>query len=172
MRTNRARLEHDARDIVINPAGKITVVQFFDYNCGYCKLAAPDVLALIKARPDVHLVFKDWPVVGGDDSVRAARVAYGLRSQKGDGLGLYRDFIAARPLNTQAIVQITAGKGLNAANLEDAAEKAGVEAYLRDTNQVAHDLGLEGTPAFIVGDKLIESSDIDRLKAAIAAAKT
>jgi protein-disulfide isomerase len=171
IRSDRAKLENDKRDLVINPNGKITVVQFFDYNCGYCKIAGPELVALAKQRPDVRFVFKDWPVVGGETSVQAARAAYGLRQSGGDGPGFYADLIAARPANAQTIGVIAQGRQLNVEALHTAADKADFQRYLQDTNNLAHDLGLEGTPAFIVGDQLFEGSDIQRLKAAIANVK-
>jgi protein-disulfide isomerase len=170
IRINRAALERDRRDLVANPNGKITVVQFFDYNCSWCKASAPEVQALIKSRPDVRFVFKDWPVVGGAASEHAARVAYGLRTGKGDGLALYHDFIAARPLDGTAVERITAAKGLDAAALETAGEHAGAAKYLSDTKALAQRLGLSGTPTFIIGDHVIEGADSTKLKAAIDAA--
>jgi protein-disulfide isomerase len=169
VRSDRAKLEHDPRDLVINPKGKITVVQFFDYNCGYCKLAAPEILALAKARPDVRFVFKDWPVVGGDESVHVAKVAYGVRRQGGDAQGLYADLIHARPANEAAVQAIASNRHLDLAAAQGAADKGDFEGYLQDTGKLARDLGLEGTPAFVVGDQVFEGSDIERLKAAIAA---
>ena len=172
IKSDRAKLENDKRDLVINPGGKITVVQFFDYNCGYCKIAGPEVLALAKSRPDVRFVFKDWPVVGGEESVQAARAAYGLRHQNGEAaIAFYDDLIRARPANAANIQTIAAIRHLDIAGLHAAADKADFERYLQDTGRLAHDLGLEGTPAFIVGDQLFEGSDIQRLKAAIANVK-
>jgi protein-disulfide isomerase len=60
----RGQLERDSRDFVANPGGKITVVEFFDYRCGYCKLAAPQVVELIQQNPDVRFVFKEFPIFG------------------------------------------------------------------------------------------------------------
>ena len=168
IKSDRDKLERDSRDLVINPNGKITVVQFFDYNCGYCKIAGPEVLALAKSRPDVRFVFKDWPVVGGEESVQAAKAAYGLRNQRGDGAGFYADLIRARPANTANIETIAAIRHLDLGAIHAAADKADFGRYLQDTGKLAHDLGLEGTPAFIVGDQMFEGSDIQRLKAAIA----
>src|SRR5690349_3340447 len=62
MNKYRAQLERDPRDFVANPDGKITVVEFFDYRCGYCKLAAPEVVKLIQENPDVRFVFKEFPI--------------------------------------------------------------------------------------------------------------
>ena len=168
IKADRAKLERDSRDLVINPNGKITVVQFFDYNCGYCKVAGPEIMALAKSRPDVRFVFKDWPVVGGAQSVEAAKAAYGLRHANGDGAGFYADLIQARPANGDSINLIASVRHLDVAAMHSAADKADFAGYLRDTGKLAQDLGLEGTPAFVVGDQMFEGADIQRLKAAIA----
>jgi protein-disulfide isomerase len=60
----RQALERDPRDFVANPNGSITVVEFFDYRCGYCKLAAPQIVELIQKNPDVRFVFKDFVIFG------------------------------------------------------------------------------------------------------------
>ncbi|MCA6271585.1 MAG: DsbA family protein, partial [Phenylobacterium sp.] len=71
---NRAALERDPRDVVFNPGGRITVVEFFDYRCGYCKTIAPEVAALVRDNPDVRLVLKEFPIFGGASDL-AARTA-------------------------------------------------------------------------------------------------
>ena len=70
----RGQLERDPRDFVANPNGKVTVVEFFDYRCGYCKLAAPEVVKLIQQNPDVRFVFKEFPIFGAVSDT-AAKVA-------------------------------------------------------------------------------------------------
>ncbi|HET9160346.1 MAG TPA: DsbA family protein [Caulobacteraceae bacterium] len=171
IRADRVKLERDPRDLVLNPNGKVTVVQFFDYNCGYCKQAAPELLAMAKARPNVRFVFKDWPVVGGEESVHAARIAYGVRQSHGNAAQFYADLIGARPANRASLQVIAAARGLDLNGLQAAADKGDFDRYQKDTGKLAHDLGLEGTPAFVVGDEMFEGSDIERLKAAIAKAK-
>jgi protein-disulfide isomerase len=171
LKENRRQLEHDPDDFVANPAGKITVVEFFDYNCGYCKSVAPDVLALIARDKDVRLVFKELPVVGGAPSQRAARIALALKAQNGDYLGLHADFIRARPLDNSAIDRIVSARGLDPEALEQSAAGLGVEKHIIDTKTLAQGLGLDGTPMFIVGDTVIEGANFAALTAAIAAAK-
>lgn len=171
LKDSRRALEHDSRDFVANPDGKLTVVQFFDYNCAYCKLAAPEVLALIKAHPDVRFVFKELPIIGGEASQRASRIALAVKEKGGDYLGLYHDFIAARPLDNAGIERITAARGLDAKALEAVAEQTGVDKHIADDKALAQKIGLQGTPTFIIGDEIIEGADVARLKAAIEKAK-
>ncbi len=94
---NRAALERDGRDLVANPGGTVTVVQFADYRCGYCKAAAPEIQALIKADPDVRVVFKEFPIFGGVSDT-AAKIA--LTPQvKAQGLVFYHDWMAEKALD-------------------------------------------------------------------------
>lgn len=171
LKKHRGALERDSRDYVANPGGKITVVQFFDYNCSYCKVAAPDVFTLIDQNPDVRFVFKEFPIIGGAPSERAARIMLAVQQQKGDYLGLHKDFIAARPLDNAAIDRITAAHGLNAASLEKVAEREHVDRHLSQIKALAQELGMQGTPTFIVGDEVIEGANTPALKAAIEKAK-
>ena len=71
---NRKALERDPRDVVINPDGKITVVEFYDYRCGYCKTIAPEVADLVRSNKDIRLVLKEFPIFGGASDL-AARTA-------------------------------------------------------------------------------------------------
>jgi protein-disulfide isomerase len=77
---NRKALEQDPRDFVANPGGKVTVVEFFDYNCGYCRLALPTVIQLVKGDGKIRLVLKELPIFG-DDSVAAAKLALASNKQ-------------------------------------------------------------------------------------------
>ena len=76
----RQAIERDPRDIVINPNGSVTVTEFFDYRCGYCRHAAPEIVDLVQKNPDIRLVLKDF-VIFGHDSEAAARLARGAKDQ-------------------------------------------------------------------------------------------
>ena len=75
---NRAALERDPRDVVINPGGKITVVEFYDYRCGYCKTIAPELAELVQENKDIRLVLKEFPIFGGDSDYAAMAAIAGL----------------------------------------------------------------------------------------------
>jgi len=165
---NRQAIEHDPRDFVANPNGKVTVTEFYDYRCPHCVNAAPGVLALIKDNPDVRFVFKEFPIFGAT-SEKAAQGAIALKHAGGDYLALYRDFMAARPLDDAAIDRILAAHGVTEAMLQDpkAAEEA--KTQLADVRKLAIGVGIEGTPAFVIGDTLVPGEDLDAVKAAIKA---
>ncbi|CAN5131766.1 DsbA family protein [soil metagenome] len=171
IKANRRALENDPRDFVAHPNGKITVVQFFDYNCGYCKSIAPDFLTLIDENPDVRFVFKELPIVGGPMSERAARMALTVSADKGDYLGLYRTLIETPRVDNAAIDRVLVQRGLDPMALETRAAALKVDAHIEDVKALAQELGLQGTPAFIIGDSFVGGAHIGEIKAAIAKAK-
>jgi protein-disulfide isomerase len=165
----RGQLERDPRDFVANPNGKITVVEFFDYRCGYCKLAAPQVVSLIEQNPDVRFVFKEFPIFG-EVSDTAAKVAL-TRAAKTKGVQLYKTLMSEKALDDAALDRHLAEVGIDATAARKDAQHPLIERQILDTHALAEALKIEGTPAFIVGDTMIPGADIPALKAAIAAAR-
>ncbi|MFZ3007758.1 MAG: DsbA family protein [Phenylobacterium sp.] len=166
---HREALERDPRDFVANPNGKITVVEFFDYRCGYCKTSAPEILQIIRDNPDVRFVFKEFPIFGGESTL-AAQVALSPAG-KAKGLALYQGFMAEKALDSASIDRHLAAVGINPAQARAAGESAAVQKHISETRELAQSLGIEGTPAFIVGDRMVPGADMPALRAAIAAAK-
>jgi protein-disulfide isomerase len=170
IRSHKAALERDPRDFVVNPTGKITVVEFFDYQCGYCKLAAPEVIKLIKANPDIRFVFKDF-VIFGPESEAAARAAIGAGRQ-GRYFEAYQNFMSEKAINHTALPRLLKASGVDdLAKAQAAGTDAAATQKLKDDHQLAMDIGLEGTPAFLVGETLVPGADMDALRAAIAKAR-
>jgi protein-disulfide isomerase len=167
---NRAAIERDARDFVANPNGKVTVTEFYDYRCPHCINAAPAVVALIQANPDVRFVFKEFPIFGAA-SDRAALGAIAVKRAGGDYVGLYRDFMAAHPLDDAAIDRILTAHGVAPASLDDVALKTQATDQLAAVRKLAMGLGIDGTPAFIIGDAMVPGDDMKAVTAAIAAAR-
>lgn len=163
----RQRLERDSRDKVLNPDGKITVVELFDYNCGYCKLIAPQVLELARTHPQVRFVFKDMVIFGETSEYTAAATA--LTRTPEQFIALHKAFMAAKPLDDAVATRIITAHGLDPAAVRREQASAARKQYLRDVHGIAGGLGIEGTPAFIVGDTLIPGADPEALKTAIAA---
>ena len=166
----RQKLERDPRDFVANPGGKITVVEFFDYRCGYCKLAAPQVVQLIKEHPDVRFVFKEFPIFGAA-SDRAAAGALLVKKEGGDYLGLYHDFMAQKGMDDDGVDQILKAHGVDPDQLSQPPVANAVSAHLEAVRKLGVALGVQGTPTFIVGDVVIPGEAPDALRAAVAAAK-
>lgn len=152
-----------------NPQGDVAVVEFFDYNCGYCKLIAPEVLALIRANPDVRFVFKDMTIFG-EASEYAAAGAH-LTKAGGKYLDVHRAFMAEKPLEDDDVARILTLNGVSPAAARERQQSAEQRKYLEDQHQLAAALGIQGTPAFVVGDVMIPGADPLALKQAIAAVK-
>jgi protein-disulfide isomerase len=168
---HRAAIERDPRDFVANPNGKITVTEFYDYRCPHCINAAPKVLDLIQSNPDVRFVFKEFPIFGAA-SERAARAALAVKAAGGDYVGVYKAFMAAHPLDDAAIDRILTANGVSPSALDDPKAKAAADRQLSDIRTLAvTDLGVEGTPAFIIGGVMVPGEDMDAVKAAIAQAR-
>jgi protein-disulfide isomerase len=161
----RQALERDPRDVVINPAGTITVTEFFDYRCGYCRHAAPEIIELVQKNPDIRLVLKDF-VIFGRDSEAAARLMLGAKDQ-GKSLELHKALMAENALDAAGALRIAKGLGIDLAKAKAAGESEAVTQHLADTETLAKTLALQGTPAFIVGDTLIPGADMNALKLAI-----
>ena len=166
----RPALERDPQDFVANPGGKVTVTEFYDYRCPHCINITLNVLDLIHRRPDVRFVFKDWPIFGAT-SQYAARVAFEAQAQHKDYLGLYTAFMASRSLDPAEIDRIAASEGVDTSALKQPAERARADAHVKATTALARQLGIDGTPGFVVGDEIVEGEDLERLEDAIAQAE-
>ncbi len=164
---NRARLERDGRDHVLNPDGQVTVVQFFDYNCGYCKVIAPEILEMARTRPNVRFVFKDM-VIFGPSSEYAAAAASAARSPA-QFSSIHNAMMTAKPLDQAAVDRILTAHGISPASVRATMAGDKWQGYVRDVRALAQEMGIDGTPAFVVGDNVVHGADPDSLKAAIAA---
>ena len=135
-----------------NPKGEITVVEFFDYNCGWCKKAVDEVTKLIKADPQVRIVFKELPIFG-EASTLAAKAAMASVKQ-----GKYWDYHVAlmkeKQVTKDNLFKIAEKVGLNVDKLKADMADPAFEAALKETAAIAQELGIEGTPGFIVDDKV------------------
>ena len=171
LKGERQSLEHDQRDFVANPNGKITVTEFYDYRCPHCINAAPAVLGIIHDNPDVRFVFKELPIFGAT-SEHAARTAIAIKNAGGDYLGLYHDLMTTKGLNDSAVDQIARAHGLDPAKVERGQARTTADAQISDAHKLADKLAIDGTPTFIIGDVLVPGEDMDAVRAAIAKART
>jgi protein-disulfide isomerase len=165
----RQALERDPRDFVANPNGSITVVEFFDYRCGYCKLAAPQIVELIRKNPDVRFVFKDFVIFGHDSEV-AARMVLGAKDQ-GKTIELHKQLMAEKSLDEAGVMRVAQQLGIDLAKARASGTSEAVTQHLADTHALAEALAIEGTPAFFVGDQMIPGADMHALNLAIDQAR-
>ncbi|MFI4934454.1 MAG: DsbA family protein [Caulobacterales bacterium] len=166
----RAALERDPRDYVANPAGKVTVTEFYDYRCPHCINIAPKVVELIRRHPEVRFVFKEMPIFG-DTSDRAAIAALGAKAQGKDYVGLYEAFMAAHPLTDDEVDRIAAAKGVDLAATQTPQAQNKARTQIADVAKLAAKLAIDGTPGFVVGDQIVHGEDFDALQAGIAKAE-
>ena len=168
----RAALERDPRDFVANPNGKVTVVEFFDYRCPYCKASLPAIQALILQNPDIRFVFKEFPIIPDADgkvglSLRASEAALAA-ARAGKYQSVHDAMMALSPLDDDAIAKALRDNGLDPATTVASADDLH---HIKDVRDLAFAIGAHGTPAFVVGDTLIEGNSMDQLALAIEQAK-
>jgi protein-disulfide isomerase len=140
-----------------NPNGKITLVEFFDYNCGYCKKSLDDIAKLLKEDPDLRLVIKDFPVLG-PGSVEAAEIATAMRNQaKGDKYWQYHAKLLATRGQVGKAQALAAARdaGADMDRLARDAASPETHASLQEVMTVADKLQLTGTPTFVLADEVI-----------------
>ena len=143
-----------------NPSGDVTLVEFFDYNCGYCKRALADVQALMKSDPKLKVVLKDFPVLG-PESVEASRVALAVKRQlKGEKLFEYHvKLMETRGrVNGERAIAVAKEMGVDVGRLQKDMEGPEVKATLQENVSLGDRLGLSGTPAFVVGNEVISGA--------------
>ncbi len=167
--SNRDALINDGYSYVGgNPNGDVTVVEFFDYRCGYCKKVSGDVAALMQADPNVRIVFKEFPILG-KVSDEAARAAIASRKQGDDKYwAFHQAMLGADGLDSAAIYDIAAGQGIDVAKLKADMKGSDIDQVITKNHELAGQIGVDGTPAFIIGDQLFPGAlGVDDLKAAV-----
>jgi protein-disulfide isomerase len=141
-----------------NPNGDVTFVEFFDYNCGYCKRAMTDMLTLMKDDPKLKVVLKEFPVLG-PGSVEAAQVAVAVRMQDKTGkkyLDFHQKLLGGRGQADKAHAMAAAKDvGLDMARLEKDMAGPEVKASLEESLKLAEALGLNGTPSYVIGSDVV-----------------
>lgn len=169
---NRAALVNTPTDPVRgNPTGAITVVEFFDARCPYCKRMVPAVAELLRRHRDVRLVQKDLPILG-PSSVLASRAL--LAAQRQGKYAEYHDaLLSTREDLTEPVLKREAEKlGLNWARLRADMDAPEIARRLEANLALARELGIEGTPAYVVGDRLVPGAlDLAGLEQLVATAR-
>jgi protein-disulfide isomerase len=163
-----ARLFDDGRDPSVGPKdAKVSVVLFQDYQCGHCKAeAAPAVIKLLAAQPDVRFVFKELPIFG-QRSVAAARAAIAAARQ-GKYFGVFKALMADTVLDDAAIKAALTDAGIDLKRAQADAESKETKALLDDNAKLAGEIGVDGTPTFVIGDQMVLGADIEEVERAIA----
>jgi len=143
-----------------NPNGDVTVVEFFDYNCGFCRRALPDLVKLIDSDDKVKVVFKELPIFG-EESEAAAKAALAAGKQ-----GKYFEMhqkLYAEPgkADKDKALRAAAELGLDVPQLEKDMEDPSIQQALDETKDLAQKLGLQGTPLYLIGDRIVPGAPDD-----------
>jgi len=171
--THQRELLHDSTSPVGgDPAGEVTVIEFFDYRCGFCQRAAGSVTQLQKDDTHVRIVYKNFPILGVA-SVHPATAALASRSQVQHQAFHEVLFAAKGELAKEHIRQIANDVGLDTKKLVADMENPEWLAIIERNRALASDLGITGTPAFVVGTELVPGAiDLTTLKDLVARART
>lgn len=171
---NAGRIFEDGFSYVAgNPQGDVTLVEFLDYRCGYCKRAQPEVEALLERDPNLRLVVKEFPILG-PDSVSAGKMALAALELDRTRFGPLHDALMAYKgnLTEQAAYRLAAEHGYDTDRLREVADSTRIDDRLQQNYQLAQALGLQGTPAFIVGNQILRGFlPADQLAAAVEEAR-
>lgn len=176
VKDNAAEIFNSPRQVVLgNPHGDVTMVEFFDYNCGYCKHAMGDMLTLLKTDPKLRVVLKEFPVLG-PGSVEAAKVAVAVRMQDKTGqkyLEFHTKLLGGRGQADGArALAVAKDVGLDMTRLQKDLASNEIKATINENLKLGDELGLSGTPSYIIGkDVVVGAVGLDALKQQISTAR-
>jgi len=158
-----------------NKNGDVTFVEFFDYNCGYCKRAMSDMLDLLKSDPKLKVVLKEFPVLG-EGSVEAAKVAVAVRMQDPGGakyLDFHQKLLGGRgPADKARALAAAKDAGLDLARLEKDMASPEARATIEENFKLAESMGMNGTPSYVIGKQVVVGAvGLDGLKEKIGVAR-
>jgi protein-disulfide isomerase len=175
VKDNAQALFSSPREVVLgNPQGNVTFVEFFDYNCGYCKRAMNDMLTLLKDDPKLKVVLKEFPVLG-PGSVEAAQVAVAVRMQDKTGqkyLAFHQKLLGGRGQADMAHALAAAkDSGVDMARLNTDIHSPEVKATIEENMKLAEALGLSGTPSVVGSDVVVGAVGLPALEEKISTAR-
>jgi protein-disulfide isomerase len=167
----RELLEDPDTPVGGNPKGDVSLVEFFDYRCPYCKQVVPAIDALLAKDKQLRFVYKEFPVLG-PDSVHAARAALASRKQ-GKYEAMHRALMAVKgQIDEPAIMKIAASVGLDVERLKADMAAPEIDRALKANIKLAETLDIRGTPGFVIGDEIVPGAvSLDTLKQLVDAAR-
>jgi protein-disulfide isomerase len=171
---NKATLFSSPHQVVLgNPQGSVTMVEFFDYNCGYCKRAMSDMLDLIKNDSNLKFVLKEFPVLG-EGSVDAARVAVAARMQDSSGkkyIEFHQKLLGGRgAADKMRALAVAKEVGFDMPRLERDMGSDEVKKTIDENMKLAEALGVNGTPSYVVGQEVVVGAvGLDALREKLSA---
>jgi protein-disulfide isomerase len=154
---NREAIFNAPEDIVLgNPEGDVTVVEFYDYNCGFCKRAMNDMVAMLDKDPNIRFVLKEFPILG-PDSLAAHRVAMSFRTLAPEKYGDFHiELLSSDVRATEAhAIEVAKSFGVDEEALKQGMSDPAIDQSIRQTYELANALGISGTPSFVIGDEAV-----------------
>ena len=176
IKTNNATIFNSPHEVVLgNPSGNVTMVEFFDYNCGYCKHALPDMMKLLQTDPNLRFVLKEFPVLG-EGSVEAAHVAVAARMQDPTGvkyIEFHQKLLGGRgAADKMRALAVAKEVGFDMGRLMKDMDSDEVKTTIAENLKLADVLGIDGTPSYVVGNELVVGAvGYDELQKKIAASR-
>jgi len=176
IKNNNATIFNSPHQVVLgNPQGNVTVVEFFDYNCAFCKRALPDMLTLLKTDPNLKFVLKEFPVLG-PGSVEAAHVAVAAHMQDPTGkkyIEFHQKLLGGRgPADKVRALAVAKEVGFDMTRIEKDMDSDEVKTTIDENMKLADALGVSGTPTYVVGDEVVVGAvGLDDLKQKIKASE-
>ena len=173
---NASKIFNSPHGVVLgNKDGDVTFVEFFDYNCGYCKRAMADMLDLMKTDPKLKVVLKEFPVLS-QGSVEAAQVAVAVRMQDPSGkkyLDFHQKLLGGRGAADKArALQAAKEAGLDTARIEKDIGSAEVRSTIEENFKLAEAMGMNGTPSYVIGKQIVIGAvGVESLKEKIGVAR-
>lgn len=171
---NKDKLFSSPNDgIVGNPDGKYTIVEFFDYNCGFCKRAIEDMQAITAADPDVRYVLKEFPILG-PDSQKASIVSMAFRKLMPEKYAAFHEQLLGGHgrAGEATAIKIAVSLGADEAKLRETMKDPSITDIFNETYDLANKLSITGTPSYVIGnDVVFGAQGLDVLNDRLAAAK-
>jgi protein-disulfide isomerase len=174
--SNAETIFNSPRGVVLgNKDGDVNFVEFFDYNCGYCKRAMADMLDLLKTDPKLKVVLKEFPVLS-QGSVEAAQVAVAVRMQDPGGkkyLDFHQKLLGGHgPADKARAMAAAKEAGLDMARLEKDLTSPEVKATIEENFKLAEEMGMNGTPSYVIGKQVVVGAvGLEGLKEKISQAR-
>jgi protein-disulfide isomerase len=167
----RSAIYNDAEDQILgNPKGDVAVVEFFDFQCGFCKRVHPAIKALIAQDSNVKVILKQLPVLG-PASMQAARYALAA-AQQGRYAQFHEGLLQLQSLDDASLISLATELKLDVAKLRADAESPAIQRPIEKALKLAEILNIRGTPGFIIGNQIVPGAiDLDRMKSLVATAR-
>ena len=141
--------------VIGNPKGDVTVVEFYDYNCGYCKRALNDMDAMVKADPNLRFVLKEYPILG-EDSLKAHVVAQAFKKLMPDKYAdFHRTLLTGERATEDSAIAVATQLGANEAELRKGMTDPAISVLFDQNHQLATALNITGTPSYVIKDDVV-----------------